>query len=103
MRRIKGLAVAAAFCGTGASAQTFHFECPGMGSCASSNAGGHLLSSSITYDASSQDLTWTSLVGPAGSGCLPSLFWIVLSPGPAPDQLPAGSVSILFADGASGR
>jgi len=35
-------------------------------------------------------------------GDLPNLFWIAVTNGPEPDQVPAGSMAILFGDGVTG-
>ncbi len=90
-----------------ASATIFWHECPGMSGCADQDEGGTLLSSSIMYDDVTKDVTWTSLVAPAGSGPgagkLPNLFWIGVTNGPDIDRVPAGSMALLIGDGETGR
>ena len=95
------------FGGREASASIFFHDCPGLASCVNQDEGGTLLSSAITYDDVTQDMTWTSVVGPAGSGPaaggLPNLFWIAVTNGPEPDLVSPGSMVILIGDGDTGR
>ena len=83
-----------------ASATTWQFGCPtppAQVSCPSSNDWGNMTSSTLRFNDSTMEFSWSAFYTPNSSGKTPNWAWIVVSSGPTPSS--DRRVAILYLDG----